>query len=51
MIAREGDEISRTSPLYLCCAVRPQGDDEMSNRSSGTPYAYIHDQYNTAVAK
>lgn len=55
MIAREGDEISRTSTPYLCCARRPQGDDEMSNRSSGTPYAcihvYIRDQYNTAVAK
>jgi hypothetical protein len=49
MIGREGDKISRTYVLYLCCAP-PQGDDEMSNRSSGTTYAYIDDQYNT-VAK
>lgn len=40
MIAREGHEISRTYTLYLWRSVPPQGDDKMSNRSSGT--AYMH---------
>jgi hypothetical protein len=50
MIAREGHKISRTYTLYLYYGVPLRGDDKMSNRSSGTVYAYIDDQFNT-VAK
>jgi hypothetical protein len=50
MIAREGHKISRTYTLYLYDDAPLRGDDKMSNRSSGTFYAYIDDQYNT-VAK
>jgi len=47
MIAREGHKISRTYILYLYYRAPLQGEDKMSNRSSGTLYAYIDDQYNT----
>jgi hypothetical protein len=49
MIAREGHKISRIYIFYLYRDAPPQGDDKMSNRSSGTLYAYIDDQYNTMV--
>jgi hypothetical protein len=44
MIVREGHKISRTYTLYLYCRASPQGNDKMSNRSSGT--SYIDDQRN-----
>jgi hypothetical protein len=44
MIVREGHKISRTYTLYLYCRAPPQGNDKMSNRSSGT--SYIDDQRN-----
>jgi hypothetical protein len=50
MIAREGHKISCTYTLYLYDDAPLWGHDKMSNRSSGTFYAYIDDQYNT-VAK
>lgn len=44
MIAREGHKISRTYIRYLYDDAPLRGDDKMSNRSSGTCNAYIHDQ-------
>ena len=51
MIAREGHKISRIYILYLYCSAPLRGDDKMSNRSSGTSYAYIDDQCNTVAKK
>lgn len=51
MIVREGHKISRICALYLYCRAPPQGDDKMSNRSSGTPCAHIDDQCNTVEKK
>jgi len=47
IIAREGHKISCTYTLYLYDDAPLWGHDKMSNRSSGTFYAYIDDQYNT----
>lgn len=44
MIGRVGHKMSRIYTLYLEYGAPPQGDDKMSNRSSGSSYAYIDDQ-------